>query len=133
MFGLGYFGSVLYLVFFAQRRFELHHRIIHWLPLKSSIDFYRNIDVTRPSDIWSFGSNLIGNIALFAPFPIFLSFFFKGNSRQLLLITFCCSCLIELLQFIFIIGVADIDDVLLNTTGAVLGLYFSRKITSNLQ
>ncbi|MDE3248481.1 MAG: VanZ family protein, partial [Bacteroidota bacterium] len=43
---------------------------------------------------------------------------------------FLSSFSIECIQYIFHIGVADIDDILLNTLGALTGTFFVKKMAS---
>jgi len=70
-----------------------------------------------------FYSNLIGNIVLFVPFSIItISVFGIYKIRHVLLLSFALSFAIEALQYIFRVGVADIDDILLNTLGAATGI-----------
>lgn len=66
--------------------------------------------------------NLFANIVLFVPLGFFLPMFFK-NARKwshTFLIVFFISSIIEILQ-LFIGRTSDIDDVILNTLGALLG------------
>jgi glycopeptide antibiotics resistance protein len=39
-----------------------------------------------------------------------------------MIISVATSVFIEITQFVFSIGVADVDDIILNTTGAAIGL-----------
>ncbi|WP_231686781.1 VanZ family protein [Bacillus sp. JCM 19034] len=78
---------------------------------------------------------LIGNIILFIPFGILLAAIFPKlrHSAIVILFGFMTSCCIEICQFLFTYRVANIDDVLLNTSGTLIGyylfsvLYFVRK------
>lgn len=69
--------------------------------------------------------NLLGNICLFMPFAFFLPLFFKRQRKWYFFIPTLLACitLVEGLQFLFMVGSCDIDDVILNATGAIL-LYF---------
>ena len=74
-------------------------------------------------------ANIIGNLVLFIPFGIFLPLLFSAcrSIKKLMLISFCCSFSIEMIQLILIqfgtYRTADIDDILLNTLGAMLGFW----------
>jgi glycopeptide antibiotics resistance protein len=70
-----------------------------------------------------FYKDLIGNILLFVPFP-FLLYYVLGVKyyRRLLLISIGTSLSVEITQYLFNIGVADIDDLILNSIGACIGL-----------
>ncbi len=69
------------------------------------------------------GTNLLGNIILFVPLGLYLSIFAKNKKMwKSLLTVFFISLSVELLQFIFGLGTADIDDILLNSLGGLLGM-----------
>jgi glycopeptide antibiotics resistance protein len=70
---------------------------------------------------------IIGNIIVLAPLCFFLLYFKRVKKRSAFLIIFLYSLSIEVLQFLsdllFFQGRAmDIDDVILNTSGATLGI-----------
>ncbi len=74
-----------------------------------------------------FFKNVIGNILLFIPFGLFLSYFYKAKCFFILIVTIIYSSLIETFQLL--IGrVFDIDDIILNVIGSLVGylLYKSR-------
>ncbi len=68
-----------------------------------------------------FIKNVLGNILLFVPFGMFISNFIKSKSfLPTIFITLATSCSIEFAQSM--IGrTADVDDVILNVTGGVIG------------
>lgn len=72
-----------------------------------------------------FFNNIIGNILLFIPFGMFLRYYFKLKVISLILITIFYSLSIEVTQ-ILINRVFDIDDIILNLTGSIIGYYFSK-------
>ena len=67
--------------------------------------------------------NLNGNILGFVPFGFFLPLISKRFRYGFVvaLLGFLTSTLIEILQMLTKAGVCDIDDVILNTAGAVIG------------
>lgn len=74
----------------------------------------------RVGDSW-FWFLLAGNIAMFMPLGFFPGLLWrKWTWWKALLVGFCTSFTIEFVQF-FIGRSTDIDDVILNTTGAVMG------------
>ncbi|WP_100012421.1 VanZ family protein [Lentibacillus sediminis] len=78
--------------------------------------------------------NTLGNVLIFLPLGIFLPHLFKRYQRLLHIMRsgLVISLSIEVLQFVWQVGQFDIDDVLLNTIGAVLGygiLKFCYKIS----
>ncbi len=88
----------------------------------SGVNLYLFREMTR----YSIGSkafvyNVIGNIALFVPFGFILSYFIKAKKiRHVVIPSFIVSLSAELIQYQ--IGRAfDVDDILLNTIGALIG------------
>ncbi len=77
-------------------------------------------DTTLHNEI--FLINIIGNILIFLPFG-WLGLAVKIFNRFIPLTLFfiCCISFIELMQFVTGLGVADIDDVFLNTIGMLIG------------
>ena len=84
--------------------------------------------------MWNFGGRtfikqVLGNIALFMPLGFLLPFLFKKASsfKNMLLISIFTSISIELIQFGFDLIVkwdaksCDIDDVILNVLGGIVG------------
>ena len=130
---LAYSSFFVYALFFAKRRRNLSQRIFNILPFNSTLDNFKKLPSYNNHELFNFYSNLIGNIILFIPLPSLLSFLFKIKSRKnIFLLAFFSSVAIELIQYIFKRGVADIDDVFLNTLGAAIGLIFIKGI-SNLK
>ena len=78
------------------------------LPGKVVVEFYKD---------------LLGNIGLFIPLPFFILFLssYTRSLKFILSIAFLISFGVESVQFILGIGVSDIDDLILNTSGAFLG------------
>ena len=75
-------------------------------------------------------SGLIGillNILLFAPFGFLLPWKIK-NERIAMLCMFLFVCISEAAQQIFVVGVFDIDDIILNLIGAGAGILIYRII-----
>ena len=69
--------------------------------------------------------NLLGNFAFFMPVPFFLCIL--KNERisyfKMLIFLFLCISCVEFLQVVFMTGSCDIDDLILNLSGAML-FYF---------
>lgn len=81
--------------------------------------------------------NLAGNIILFMPLGIFVPLLFPAyrTINRVLVIAALCSVSIELTQLIErqfeIYRIVDIDDVILNTSGAVIGFMLLKKFYFN--
>lgn len=73
--------------------------------------------------------NIFGNIIIFVPFGILLAEIFpkKRNILKILGITFATSFFVEFIQF-FIGRSVDIDDLILNLLGSVIGYFIWKKI-----
>ncbi len=68
-------------------------------------------------------ANVVGNIVIFIPLGTYLSLF-KNNKRVItnLLFIFIVSLFIEIIQGILGIGASDIDDIILNCLGGLVGI-----------
>jgi glycopeptide antibiotics resistance protein len=67
--------------------------------------------------------NIGGNLLAFAPFGFFIPILFSNkvkNKKQFTLFMIAIVFIVELMQFLTNTGVADIDDIILNTTGALI-------------
>ncbi|WNC14716.1 VanZ family protein [Brevibacillus brevis] len=73
--------------------------------------------------------NFIGNILAFLPFGFLLPLLRRPNRGAFLTVTllsFLFSLCLETAQLLADIGIFDVDDLLLNTVGGVLGYFFYR-------
>ncbi len=68
-------------------------------------------------------ANLFGNILIFIPMGIFLPLIFRKNNNFLFVLinTFLISLSIEVIQYYTKLGTADVDDIILNVLGSVIG------------
>lgn len=80
--------------------------------------------------------NLIGNIVMFLPLGVLAPLLWPRLRRLWLLLLISCGVIaaIELLQLVTLLGSCDVDDLLLNLLGVLLGwcllqLFSRRKIT----
>ena len=122
-----FYKEILYLVFiiYVLLLFELvtnNEREVSGMNLIPFTEMFRyNIN----SELFYF--NVIGNILVFIPFGYFVSSYVNIKKiRHIILITFITSLTIELVQY-RIGRTFDIDDIILNVTGGILGflLYIS--------
>ncbi len=67
--------------------------------------------------------NVFGNFILFYPMGVFLPCLFKKarTVKKTLLIALCTILLVEVVQLTFRLGIFDIDDLILNISGWILG------------
>ena len=115
-----YLAALTYLTFFARRRRHSYEHEKNLIPFQVFHDFRRISDI----GVFNYFSNLFGNIILFVPIAfIFISIFRIYKLSVILILSFFLSLTIELLQYIFEVGYADVDDIILNVTGAAAGYY----------
>lgn len=85
------------------------------IPFKSIIDIFNN------GNIYSIIINIFGNLLIFMPLEYFIIELFKINKFILnFSISFLIILIIEIIQYIFKVGVFDIDDLILCTLGMML-------------
>ena len=128
---IGYFALLSYLVLLNPKRREVKLPLRERLRLRPIIDSVD--DIIHPNgQVWFvkwfyFLLNLFGNIGLFIPFAFVMVFVFRINALfKVALLAFLLSFTIEFLQYKTGWGIADVDDVLLNTLGAVTGFFLYR-------
>lgn len=72
-------------------------------------------------------SNILGNIILFVPLGIYLQLLKKNKKIWIsILIVFLITMFVEAFQVIFGLGVGDIDDIILNCLGGIIGILVYR-------
>ena len=78
----------------------------------------------------AFITNLAGNVFAFSPFGFLLPVMTEKKRGFIKVVagTFLFSFIIEICQYIFKVGVFDVDDLLLNTVGGLIG-YIIYKIS----
>ncbi|CAN7750327.1 VanZ family protein [Paenibacillus sp. LjRoot56] len=97
--------------------------------------YYRSVDVIPFYTIYSYLSgelnvspiivmtNILGNIILFMPLGVYVQLLKKDKKISISMgIVFLISLLVEIFQFIFGIGATDIDDIILNSLGGLIGI-----------
>lgn len=91
-------------------------RNINLIPLRSMAPYLKNI--TEP---YAF-KNIIANILVFIPLGFFVSNKNHKNVFKTLIICLGIILSIELIQLFFKIGFFDVDDIILNFIGSLLGM-----------
>ncbi|PEL19279.1 VanZ family protein [Bacillus wiedmannii] len=104
----------------------IHGGLINLVPLKSTIKYLSGFDTTHlldPYNIEIVLMNTLGNVIIFIPFGFLLPLLFKqiNNVKMASKIFIKFILLIESLQLITFTGVFDIDDIILNMLGALIG------------
>ncbi len=128
---------ILFLILFVVLKFDgsferiisLHNSIIenekdglrniNLIPFRTMSPYLKNI--TEP---YAF-KNIIANILVFIPLGFFISNKNPKNVFKALIICLGVILSIELIQLFFKIGFFDVDDIILNFIGSLLGVFIS--------
>jgi len=106
-------------------------RTISIIPFKSIFDM-----ISSDISLMRILENVLGNIIIFIPFGLLLPIILKKEYKNIVLCGIIFSAFIEIIQFIFGLGSTDIDDLLLNTIGVIIGyllfITIKNKAKSNL-
>lgn len=123
VFFIVYLLFLIYLTFFAQRYGRgFIHRSINLTPFKTVMLYLNSPYNSRNNTIM----NIAGNIVAFMPMGFLLPLAAEKlkNFMKVLLFVLLATIAIETLQYVIGVGVSDIDDVILNTLGGVIGYLF---------
>ena len=118
---------MVYFLFFAEgmgrtEMQEYHYNLRPFSEIRRFLKYYKIIG------IFPVVLNLAGNVMAFVPFGAFLPFL-AYRMRSLLKVTlasFEVSLMVEIIQLCTRVGCCDIDDLILNTAGGVLGYFCFR-------
>ena len=94
-------------------------RNINLIPFRSMSPYLKNITET-----FAF-KNIAANIVVFIPLGFFISNKNSKNVFKALIICLGVILSIELIQLFFKIGFFDVDDIILNFIGSLLGVFIS--------
>lgn len=113
---------IFYFVLFSERYGRLSHKTYQY-NLELFAEIKRFIIHYKYFTFEELVTNLFGNIFAFSPFGYLLPFIRKKKTGifSVLFCTFCFSLTIETMQLVFKLGVFDVDDLLLNTVGGMIG------------
>lgn len=113
----------LYLVFLAKllllSRVPGSERSLNLIPFASIADY-----LGGPAAVRRFAfANLAGNILAFVPLGAYLTFLRRrARSWSNVLIVASVSVAVEILQWVLAVGTSDVDDVILNCVGGLIGV-----------
>lgn len=119
-----YFSYLLYrLFFFAYGQYyrfsvdEIRYNLIPFKTISSYIVGISNYEL----DVWFF--NLFGNVLAFVPMGFLLPLIINElrSVKAIIFTTFITSTILEVVQLILRLGISDIDDIVLNTLGGLIG------------
>ena len=114
---------VIYFLFFAETTGRTisdrtyHYNLILFKEIKRFIVYRQQLGM------FAVTANLLGNVLIFLPFGMLVPFLTKRFKKfwSVVLLTFELSVLVELVQLMTKVGSCDVDDILLNTIGGMLG------------
>lgn len=107
-------------ILFLSRISHLENRSINLIPFYSIMEYISGSSANIKA--FAFG-NVVGNIVIFIPLGAYFSLF-KNDKRVInnLLLIFIVSLFVEIIQGLLSIGASDIDDVILNCLGGLIGI-----------
>lgn len=126
---IGFFLSTLFIV--SLTMFPVATTLItspefNLIPFKTIISFLKN------KNIIDICANIIGNTLLFIPLGFFAHIKFKGNFNKTLKLCICSTIFVECIQIVLPMRLTDVDDLILNTLGGLIGILIAQTITYNL-
>lgn len=124
---IGYLALLSWELFLGEYRSHGGPRRYNLIPLKTIAEYIEHSKNFGPGILLI---NLVGNIVAFMPLGFLVPLVFKRTDRLsiITLITLFTSITAEICQFIFNVGGLDIDDVLLNTIGGIMGYLIYRGV-----
>jgi len=122
---IGYLIVLSYFLFFSEYYGRTEISSEYRYNLKLFTEIRRFIVYRNTLGMQTVIVNLVGNVAAFMPLGVILPILNTKNARffRILVIAMFFSGLIELLQLVYHVGIFDVDDIFLNTCGAVLGYF----------
>ncbi len=117
---------ILYLLYFASFRYSKTILFeIKTVPFQTINEYSTKVILWDKEEAFK---NVFGNIILFIPYGFLGILYPKLNQFKWLFITFFLTInLVEFSQYYFRRGFADIDDVILNATGVIIGFFIYKK------
>lgn len=117
-----YIGGAFYFTVFARHiNFEARSlRLTPFVAIQKAISFENGLHISSFDSLYQ----VFLNIMLFVPLGFMLPHILQNeNLYQIVLLGFSLSLFIEVLQFVFGIGLAEMDDLIHNSFGTFVGCY----------
>ena len=123
-----YVGVLAYFLFFSEAYGRGVRRETYCYNLIPFSEIWRFFRYRTLVGIRSYVVNVYGNILAFVPFGFFLPVAFRSVDRGILPVLngLIFSFVVELIQLISKVGIFDVDDLILNTAGVILGYLIFR-------
>ena len=118
---IGYLVFLAYFLFFSEdfgrTRIDYGYNLV---PLREIRRFFLYSHIVG---VQAFFLNIVGNVVGFMPFGFFLPVISRRSRLwyNTVLLSFLFSLSIETIQLVFRVGSFDVDDMILNTLGGILG------------
>lgn len=127
---IGYLVLLVYFLFFAESlgRTQIQNEYSY------NLEFFKEIRrfwvYRRQLGVQAVVLNLFGNVAAFIPCGFFLPIISRRSRRwyNTVLLSFLFSLSVEIIQLVGKVGSFDVDDLLLNTLGGMLGFVVYRLV-----
>jgi len=118
-----YMAFLVYFLFFAEeysRNIVTEHYRYNYTPFEEIVRFWQ---YRHQLGMQAFTLNIIGNVVAFVPFGLFVPIISRGLRKtwKIIMLGALLSAVIEVVQLMTRVGTCDIDDVILNTIGAIVG------------
>lgn len=131
-FSFGVYGVLLMILTLFKNKLSLGGMWNTEAHQQRSLDLVLFNGFLDPPVWWGPWTNTFGNIGLFMPFGFFLYHILRTRKSrfpivEVLLFSAFTSLSIEVLQWTFAVGYTDVDDLLFNTIGGVLGAWVASK------
>jgi len=109
-------------------RIKANYNLVPFKLIQQYIRILKNVPTINPFS-YAF-TNFYGNIILFIPFGFFLPLLWKKQRVWIwfLLTTATIIITIELSQLFLLVGICDIDDLILNLSGSMIGFLLWKTI-----
>lgn len=119
-----YFLMVVYFTFFKHGRLIMTldgERYANFIPLVETVKMFTDSRMGIKNALF----NVVGNILLFVPLGVGIPLFFRNKNKLLNIAAYgmLFSILIEGFQYLTWSNITDVDDVIFNTFGAVVGFF----------
>lgn len=129
-------SSVNFLSLLDQFKHILDHpdRILrrqgNYIPFKEILNGIDNLSLSDPFS----SMNLVGNVLAFIPFGIFVPMLLSRKVNlftRVFLLSLALSLCFEVTQLVLYIGTFDVDDLILNTFGGVIGYIIYKLVATS--
>lgn len=126
-----YIIYLLYLVFFSTYYGRGYfHRSYNFIPFKTIVEY-----MFFSSSLNATVLNIVGNILAFVPMGFLVPIVFSKINRFkcIAILVLISTISIEIIQFIIGVGTCDIDDVILNWLGGVIGFQIYKILINKIK